>query len=311
MKQFKGSIILLITAIIWGTAFVSQKVGMDYIGPFTFGASRFLLGAVVLIPLILVSDWFDRSRRESLKENCPQPAYRMQDLLGGGILCGAALFFGASFQQYGIVYTTAGKAGFITALYIVLVPLLGLMAGRKGKLNTWIGVAMAAAGLYLLTINEGFSMQSGDFIVLIGTIFWALHIIAVDAYAGRADGLKLSFVQFATAGMFSAISAGVFENPDIKSIEACSGPILFSAVFVVGIAYTLQIVGQKYTKPTVAAIILSMESFFAAVSGAALLGEVMSAKEKAGCVLMLAAVVVTQVKAGGNAGPCSETGQNA
>jgi len=295
LKQFKGNLILLITAIIWGTSFASQKLGMDHIDPFTFGASRFLLGAVVLIPAILIFDALNRSKKNIFFAEANKPQFKNKDLIIGGLLCGGTLFLGASFQQWGIVYTTAGKAGFITTLYIVLVPLLGIFTGKKTDLPTWAGIALAIAGLYLLCIKEGMSMQKGDVIVLIGTIFWALQIIVVDAYADKVEALKLSLVQFITAGILSAIAAVIFGNPDIHAIVDCAGPILYTAIMVVGVAYTLQIIGQRYTNPTVAAIILSMESVFAAISGAVFLNEIMSPREIIGCVLMFTAVIITQV----------------
>ncbi len=292
-KNIKGELMLILTAVIWGTSFVSQKLGMNYVEPFTFGASRFLLGALVLIPVILI---FDRNNnKNNVKAN---DAYSRKDLITGGILCGSALFLGASFQQIGIVYTTAGKAGFITALYIVLVPLFGLFMKKKISKLVWFGVALATGGLYLLCIKEGFTIQVGDAIVMAGTIFWALQILIVDAYNDKTQGLKLSCAQFITAGILSAVAALIFENPSLTTIIECAGPILYTAIMVVGVAYTLQIIGQKTTDPNIAAIILSMESLFAVISGAIFLKETMTIKEIAGCVLMFAAVIMTQVKSG-------------
>ncbi len=288
-KSLKGELLLLLTAIIWGTSFVSQKLGMNYVEPFTFGASRFLLGALVLIPVIL---FFDK-KNSANSEN--KIIYNRKDLIAGGILCGASLFLGASFQQVGIVYTTAGKAGFITALYIVLVPLFGIFMKKRISKLVWISVGLATVGLYFLCIKEGFNIQPGDAIIMAGTIFWALQILIVDAYNDKTEGLKLSCIQFITAGILSAIAAIIFENPSLETIIDCSGPILYTAVMVVGVAYTLQIIGQKATDPNVAAIILSLESLFAVISGAFFLKETMSIKEIAGCVLMFAAVIITQI----------------
>lgn len=296
MTRWKGNLLLLITAIIWGTSFVTQKLGMNFIEPFTFGASRFLLGAVVLLPVIWFFDAAARKKGETSPSEAAKLRFDNKHLLLGGALCGGALFLGASFQQWGIVSTTAGKAGFITALYIVLVPLFGLFMKRRVALFTWIGVGIAVAGLYLLCITEGFSIQKGDAIVLAGTVFWALQIIAVDAYVDKVDGLKLSFAQFVVAGVLSAIAALLFEKPELANILACAKLILYTAIMVVGVAYTLQIIGQKYTNPTVAAIIMSLESVFAVISGAFFLGETMSTREFMGCVLMFFALVVTQLK---------------
>lgn len=295
MKNFTGSILLIITAVIWGTSFVSQKLGMNYVEPLTFGASRFLLGAVILVPVILIFDRINKRIYKSLDDK-KKTIYNSKDLIIGGTLCGASLFLGAWFQQWGIVYTPAGKAGFITALYIVLVPVFGLFLHKKVSKVVWLGVAFAAVGLYLLCIKEGFTMQKGDVIVLAATIFWAAQILVVDAYVGKTDGLRLSFVQFLTAGIFSTIAALIFETPKLETIIACSGPILYTAIMVVGVAYTLQIIGQKSTDPTIAAIILSMESLFAVISGGIFLGETMTIKEIIGCILMLVAVIITQVK---------------
>ena len=295
MKDFTGAILLIITSIIWGTSFVTQKLGMNYVEPLTFGASRFLLGAVVLIPVILLFHRISK-RKEKSSDEKKGTTYNNKDLIIGGSLCGVSLFLGASLQQWGIVYTTAGKAGFITALYIVLVPLFGLFLHKKVRKVVWFGVAVATAGLYLLCVKEGFIIQKGDFIVMSGTIFWAAQILVVDAYVDKTDGLKLSFVQFVTAGIISAIGALIFETPKLETIIACKGPILFTAIMVVGVAYTLQIIGQKSTEPTIAAIIMSMESLFAVISGAFFLGETMTMKEIIGCVLMFAAVIITQFK---------------
>jgi drug/metabolite transporter (DMT)-like permease len=299
MKNFKGAILLIITAIIWGTSFVSQKLGMNYVEPLTFGASRFLLGAVVLIPVILISDRITKRKVEKSDES-REITYN-KDLIAGGTLCGASLFLGAWFQQWGIVYTTAGKAGFITALYIVLVPVLGLFLHKKVSKLVWLGVTISTVGLYLLCVKEGFIIQKGDAIVLAGTIFWAMQILVVDAYVSKTDGLRLSFIQFLTAGIFSAIAALIFENPKFETIIACAGPLLYTSIMVVGVAYTLQIIGQKSTEPAIAAIIMSMESLFAVISGVIFLGETMTMKEVIGCALMLVAVLITQVKSEGSA----------
>lgn len=295
MKHLKGELILLITAIIWGTSFISQKLGMNYVEPFTFGASRFLLGALFLF---FVSQFFDRlTKKNRERQGLPElPKTDIKTLAISGVLCGVALFLGASFQQWGIVETTAGKAGFITALYIVVVPLLGLFMKKRVGWLTWAGIGVAVVGLYLLCVKEGFTIQRGDAIVLIGTVFWALQIVFVDIYVDRVDGLKLSCAQFVVAGILSAVSALIFETPQIDQIIACGGLLLYMAVVVVGLAYTLQIVGQKTTPPAIAAIILSLESVFAVISGAIFLGESMNQRELLGCVLVFAAVIMTQVK---------------
>lgn len=292
MRKFKGELLLLLAALIWGTSFVTQKLGMNYVEPFTFGASRFLLGAAILIPVIFLFDRINKNKENSKSETT---GFKNKNLIKGGILCGIALFFGISFQQTGLIYTSVGKSGFITALYVVLVPLFGIFMGKKIDRITWAGVILALFGLYLLCIKEGFTIEKGDAIVLAGTFFWALQIIIVDSYADRVDGIKMSFLQFLVAGILSAILAFIFENPTMEAIIDCAGPILYTAIMVVGVAYTLQIIGQKYTNPTVSAIIMSMESVFAAISGAIFLNESMTIKEAIGSALMFIAVIITQV----------------
>lgn len=295
MKHLKGELILLITAIIWGTSFISQKLGMNYVEPFTFGASRFLLGALFLFFVSKLFDWLNE-RNRAKQGLAKLPKTDVKTLAISGLLCGVALFLGASFQQWGIVETTAGKAGFITALYIVIVPLLGLFMKKRVGWLTWLGIGVAVVGLYLLCVTEGFTIQRGDAIVLIGTLFWALQIVFVDLYVDRVDGLKLSCAQFVVAGILSAVSAFIFETPKLEQIIACGGLLLYMAVVVVGVAYTLQIIGQKTTPPAIAAILLSLESVFAVISGAIFLGESMNQRELFGCFLVFAAVIMTQVK---------------
>ncbi|WP_071394577.1 DMT family transporter [Bacillus tuaregi] len=287
----RGELLLTITALIWGTSFVAQRVGMEYIGPFTFTATRFIIGTLSLIPVIFIMGRIHNKPKSKASNGTNK------DLLIGGLACGIALFFGISFQQAGLVYTTAGKAGFITALYIVLVPLFGLFIQKKVGKSVWIGVVLAVIGLYLLCMTEGFTISKGDLIVLCGTVFWAIHILVVDHFAPKVDGLKMSFIQFFVAGILSLLVAIFAENIELSSILDSAGPILYTGIVVVGIAYTFQILGQKGTSPTVAAIILSMESVFAVISGMIILGESMSLKEIIGCVIMFIAVIIAQLPA--------------
>lgn len=292
MKNTKipGEIFLLITALIWGTSLVAQRVGMEYIGPFTFTAIRFCIGTLSLLVLIFIMGGITRKTKKNTLSGTKK------DLLTGGIACGLALFGGISFQQVGLQYTTAGKTGFITALYILLVPIFGVFLHKKVSKRIWLGVALAVFGLYLLTITEGFTIAKGDFIVLCGTAFWAIHILIIDHFAPKVDGLKMSFIQFFVAGTISALIAVFAETIYFSSILKSMGPILYTGIVVVGVAYTLQIFGQKNANPTVAAIILSMESVFAVIFGMILLGEEMSLREITGCVLMFIAVIITEVK---------------
>jgi drug/metabolite transporter (DMT)-like permease len=289
-SQIHGELLLTMTAMLWGACYVAQRVGMDYLGPFTFTASRFLLGAVSMIPVIIIMNKINKSRTSSV------PAGTTGELLKGGIACGVVLFGAISFQQTGMVYTTASKAGFITALYIVMVPIFGLFLHKKIERSVWAGVSLAVAGLYLLCVKEGLTMSKGDFIVLCSTVFWAAHILTIDHFVHKVDSLKMSFLQFVVAGMLSLFAALFTETIVISDIIRSAGPILFTAIFVVNIAYSFQVLGQRNTKPTIAAIILSLESVFAVIFGMFLLGEQMTMREIIGCVLMFSAVILAQRK---------------
>lgn len=289
MKKLRGEILLSITALIWGTAFVAQIVGMDYVGPFTFTASRTLIGAISLIPVIL---FMDRKKDTSSDEILGSK----KDLIKGGIACGIAMFCGLSFQQVGLQYTTAGKAGFITALYIVLVPILGLFLHKRIEKSVWLGVILGLVGLYLLSVTEDLSIGKGDLLVIFGTFFWALHIITIDHFTHKVDAVKMSFIQFSVVGIISLIIAIVTEDISINALIQSAFPILYSGIIVVGIAFTLQIFGQRGTNPATAAIIMSMESVFAALSGMIILGETMNLREITGSILLFAAVIVAQLQ---------------
>jgi drug/metabolite transporter (DMT)-like permease len=297
-QGLRGEIFLTITALIWGTSFVAQKVSMDYIGPYTFVALRFILGALMLIPVVLI---LERIKQKSTAlsagsmDNPGREVFITKPTLLGGVACGFALFLAASIQQTGIVYTTSGKAGFITALYTVLVPLFGLLLHKKVRGIIWVGVAFAVAGLYLLCIKEGFTIGKGDLIVLLGTIFWAVHILIIDHFAPIADCLKMSIIQFSVAGLLAGVAMFLQETPAIRAIRDGAWPIFYTAFIVTGLAYTLQILGQRNTDPAIASIIMSLESVFAVISGMLLLDEVMSSKEIIGCILMFIAVIITQL----------------
>lgn len=292
-SQAKGTIPLLITALIWGAAFVAQSVGMDYIGPFTFSAARDVIAIVVLIPVILL---FTDKRADGTYPPILQQLKPDRITLIGGAWCGLVLGAADTLQQVGISMTTAGKAGFITALYIILVPLLGRFMGRKVSRIIVICVALAIAGFYLLCINGDFQVSFGDFLVLCCAVFFALHILVIDHFLlKKANSIKLSWVQFATAFLFSGTLTVLFEQPDWSALWAAKWPLLYAGGLSSGVAYTLQIVGQKYTEPTTATLIMSLESVFAALAGWLILGEVMTAKELTGCVLVFAAVILAQI----------------
>jgi len=294
-KALVGNVLLLLTAIIWGTAFAAQRVGMDHIEPFTFGASRYVLATLVLIPIII---FFDGRKKKAPDYVAPTPQEVQEEnrqTLKGGILCGMALFIASSFQQIGIQYTSAGKTAFITALYIVLVPVFGLFLKKKVTWLTWLGVALSAVGLYLLCIKEGFTIEMGDFIVFLCSICFAVHILLCDHFTDKANPLKLSFLQFFVCCILSWIAAFAVETPTIAGIAAAGFAIFYCGVFSAGVGYTLQMVAQKDTDPTIASLLMSLESVFGAVGGYFILHEVLSVKELIGCVVMFAAIIVAQI----------------
>lgn len=286
----KNSLLLLLTATIWGVAFVAQSVGMDYVGGFTFNMARSLIGSAVLLPVI----WF-MGRNSSKKAEEAQGSSSRKDLLWGGLACGILMCLASNFQQFGIKYTTVGKAGFITACYIVLVPILGLFLKKKCSPFIWLAVAMSVAGLYLLCITDGFSIGKGDILVLICAVFFSFHILVIDYYSPKVDGVKLSCIQFLVCGILSGIPALIFEKPEMSAVLTAWQPILYAGVMSCGVAYTLQIIGQKNMNPTVASLILSLESCISVLAGWVILGQQLSAREIAGCVIMFVAIILAQL----------------
>ncbi len=264
----KNSLLLLLTATIWGVAFVAQSVGMDYVGGFTFNMARSLIGSAVLLPVI----WF-MGRNSSKKAEEAQGSSSRKDLLWGGLACGILMCLASNFQQFGIKYTTVGKAGFITACYIVLVPILGLFLKKKCSPFIWLAVAMSVAGLYLLCITDGFSIGKGDILVLICAVLFSFHILVIDYYSPKVDGVKLSCIQFLVCGILSGIPALIFEKPEMCAVLTAWQPILYAGVMSCGVAYTLQIIGQKNMNPTVASLILSLESCISVLAGWVILGQ--------------------------------------
>lgn len=287
-QELKSSMILLITAAIWGFAFVAQRVGSKYIGPFTFNGVRFFLGSISLIPLIIYSD----KKEKNIKSN----TNGWQAAILSGIMLGCVLFLAASLQQIGLVYTTAGKAGFITGFYIVLVPIFGILLKHHIGVSTWLGVVLAMLGLYLLSVTNEFTIGMGDLFEIAGAVFWAIHILLIDHYTKKANVFKLSFVQFFTCAILSMIISLSFEKTTIKGLNMALIPILYGGICSVGIAYTLQAIGQKHSKPSHAAIILSMESFFAAIGGVIILHENLGLRGYLGCALMLSGMILSQVQ---------------
>ena len=279
-----NDLLLMLTSIIWGTAFVAQRVGMDYIGPFTYNAARYVIGPLSLVPLIAL-------RWKSL----PAEHRQIRPYLLYGLVAGTVVFTASTLQQIGLVTTTAGNAGFITGFYVVLVPILGYFLGQTIGLFRWIAALLALAGLYFLSITQGLNMGKGDLIVLIGSLFWALHIIVVGRASSRLDSLLFSFVQFALCAVYSIAGAFIFETPTWEGIRFAAVPILYGGIMSVGVAYTLQVVAQKHVPPSHAVIILSMEGAFAALAGALFLAEVLTFRQLFGCVLMLGGMLLSQL----------------
>jgi len=283
-RKARGNFLLLLTAMIWGSSFVAQSAGADLISPAFFNGTRMLLGSLLLSPLAVY-----RMRRYV-------PASSRRTLLLGGACCGVLMFTGSYIQQTGIAYTTAGKAGFLTAIYVVLVPVLGIFLKKKPRPILWVSVALACVGLYFLCFTDKtFSLAMGDAAMLGGAVMFALHIMVVDHFSPLVDGVCLSFVQFLTAGSLGMVVAFITEQPSFAALSAAAVPILYTGVFTMGVAYTLQIVAQKDTDPTVASLILCMESVFAVVFGWLILHETLSLREGVGSVFMFVAILLAQL----------------
>lgn len=287
--RLRANLLLLLAAVIWGFAFVAQRTGMAFVGPFTFNAVRFLIGGLVLIPFILT---LDRQRVSAEREIVP---LRNRSLLRGGLIAGTILFAAAALQQQGIAFTTAGKAGFITSLYVVLVPLMGLAIGHHTSRPTWIGALLAVIGLYLLTMQGGFRMAWGDLLVLVAAFLWATHVLLLGRLSPGTDPVKLAFVQFMVCALLSTVAALLVETITLESLRAALPAILYTGILSVGIGYTLQVVGQRHARPAEAAIILSLEAVFAVIGGWLLLDEVLTPRALLGCALMLAGILISQL----------------
>ncbi len=283
----RNSLFLLLAAAIWGTAFVAQSVGMDYMGPFTFNAARSLMGGIVLLPVILLPE---RCRGAS------QPSTQSQKAtLLGGICCGVLLFAASSLQQFGIQYTTVGKAGFLTALYIILVPLFSIFLRKRPGITVWISVVLALVGLYLLCMTGGFFLSQGDTLVFLCAIAFSFHILVIDYFSPQVAGIKMSCIQFLVSGLLCLACALIFEQPRLPALLDCWLPILYAGILSSGVAYTLQIVGQKNMDPTVASLILSLESVISVISSWLLLHQNLSGREILGCILMFGAIILAQL----------------
>jgi drug/metabolite transporter (DMT)-like permease len=285
-KVLKYDVMLLAAAAIWGFTFVAQRVGMEHVEPFTFIAVRFLVGSIFLLPFVHIIS----RRNKDVKLRAHKKSYFLWCSAAG-----AFLFLGASFQQYGLVYTTAGKAGFITCLYVIIVPILGLIWGHKTGWGTWVGVVLAIAGLYLLSIKESFEVDPGDMMVFIGAFFWAGHVLIIAKLSKMFDAIKVALLQYIVCCVLGFVMAIATEAIVLENILDALVPILYAGIMSTGIAFTLQVIGQRYAHPTHASILMSMETVFAALGGWLILGEMMSGRNFAGCVLMLGGMIISQI----------------
>lgn len=281
----KSNLLLLITAAIWGFAFVAQRVGMDHLGPYAFNGARFALGTLSLIPVYFLFRQLSREATASTAE-----------LFKYGSIAGLFLFAGSSFQQVGLQYTTAGNAGFITGLYIVFVPIAGLLFGQYARRETWLGAALALAGLYLLSINDGFQLAYGDGLELIGAVFWTAHVLYIGYCSPKVNPISLSMIQFGFCALLSTLVSLFIETTTMDNLLSATQPILYAGLLSVGVAYTLQVVAQRKAHPAHAAIILSLEAVFAVIGGWLLLNEALTSRMLAGCALMLVGMIIAQIK---------------
>ena len=286
LKNWKSSLLLVLASVIWGVAFVAQSVGMEHVGPFTFNGVRNLLGSLVLVPVI-----FFFSKKKENSENSESS----KTLWIGGIVCGVFLCIASSLQQIGLQYTTVGKAGFLTAMYIVVVPIFGLFLKKKCSSFAGISILLAIIGLYLLSIKDGLHIGKGDTCVILCAVAFSLQILAVDYFAPKCDCIKLASIQFLVCGVISSVIALIKETPSVEGILVAWLPIAYAGVLSSGVAYTLQIVGQKEMNPTVASLIFSLESVVSVLAGWAILKQTLSTRELCGCVIMFVAIILAQL----------------
>lgn len=294
MKK-KNVIMLMIAALIWGVAFVAQSVGMEHVGPFTFNGVRCLVGAVALLPVIFFFDRKKKKEKTGQEEKKERGIGTKKDLVMGGLLCGGFLFLASSLQQIGIQYTTTGKAGFVTAFYIVIVPVLGIFLHKKISGNVWIAVALALVGLYFLCMTESFTIGKGDIYIFACAFVFSIQILMVDRFAPKVDGVKLSCLEFLVSGLLSLFFMFGLERPTLSGILAAGIPILYAGVLSCGVAYTFQILGQRDSNPAIASLIMSLESTFSVLAGWLLLHETLSTREAIGCIFMFAAILLAQL----------------
>lgn len=281
----RADFLMLVTALIWGTTFVAQRIGMDNVGPFLFTGLRFALGALALLPLLL---WQGRAAAR-------HEPFLQRGLLLGGLLMGLALTLGINLQQVGLLFTSVTNAGFITGLYVIVVPLLGMIIGQKTGIGTWIGAVLAVVGMGLLSIGEDFQIASGDWIQLAGAFAWGIHVLLVSFFVGRHDAIRLAFLQFVTCAVVSLILSAIFEEPTLQGIWLAAPALLYGGLFAVGVGYTLQVVAQRHAIASHAAVILSLEAVFAAIAGALFLDESLTGRGYLGCVLMFIGMLAAQL----------------
>lgn len=294
-KKTLGNILLILAAMIWGMAFAWQRVGMESIEPITFIAARMALSAV-LVGLIAVI--FDKKERHSNRHSAQEQKEINRNSIMGGIFCGLFLTFSSIFQQFGLVYTTAGKAGFITAMYMLFVPIISFVLFKKrNPLRVWLAVIIGIVGMYLLCVTESFALTKGDALVLVCAFLFSGHILCCDYFVKKGNPIKISAVQFVTATVISTIFAFIFETPTVDKIISAAVPILYCGIMSGGVGYTLQIIAQGFTNPTIASLLMSLESVFAVVGGALILNEKMTLQETLGCVIMFAAIILVQLPA--------------
>ena len=288
MKQFKSFALLLMTAMIWGFAFVAQRMGADYVGAFTFNGIRFALGSISLIPVIFL---FEKS--EEKKEVHTQ---KMSVTFKTGVIAGVILFTASALQQIGIEITgSAGRASFLTGLYTVLVPIFGIFLGKRTPFNVWIGAILAVVGMFLICVNEKWQIGLGDTVLILGAIFWTFHILVIDRYVNEMYAIRFASTQFAVCGALGIVCALLFETITLDGLMNALIPILYGGIMSAGVAYTCQIIGQKNADPTYASIILSTESMFGAIGGAIILHEVMTARGYTGCAFIFVGVIISQL----------------
>lgn len=294
LEHLYSNLALVLTAFILGLSFVAQKAGMDFVGPFTFNTIRNFLGAISLLPIIFIAKIYSSKKYTRSKEEIK---IQRKLLAKGGIICGLLFFIALSINQYCMIYAPAGKAGFITALYIIFVPLISVIfLKKKLKNNVKVSIILSVLGLYLLCVKENSAFHPSEIGLLISSIFFALHLLAVAHYSHKISSIKLACVQFITTGILSAIIMFIFEPVAISRILLGIKPILFSGVIVTGVAYTLQIFGQKNTPPVIASLILSLESVFAVLGGMVILGERLTIQETLGCIIMICGILLSQLR---------------